>query len=405
MWRILATRIEDRLNHSLHLWPAKPYFPLPFFLCVWLLSSSVKSMIPNHEGGFQQYQSANNDNVQFHGPESFKYQPISYLCKNNTKNCQQDQQDRRHLERSPTTGSFKAIVLLLDIVQDRPKPSVEDVLLLLNGPDNEDTTITPTGSVKTYFDVNSYGKYEIEFFVHEWTWPGKSEAECAGNNQGVYPGYADCWVESLDALEAKHKDFGDPFEWWDYDLDGDAYIDNIVILHNGYNGEIGADDEDGTPASQRIRSYAGFSFDGWKSPWSGIRVGYFATTSVYRGVKEQNIAYFNVLMHEFIHTFGMIDLYDTDFKGNGCGGYDIMAYPVGQANDAKNPGNTGPYTKIYMDWLTPIEIVNDGYYEMRPSLTSTDIYKISAGLPDDEYFLIENKHAIGWGKSAVFGAG
>ena len=73
-----------------------------------------------------------------------------------------------------------------------------------------------------------------------------------------------------------------------------------------------------------------------------------------------------------------------------------MAYPVGQANSDINPGNVGPWTKIYMDWLTPIEITSDGTYTATNSFESEQIYKIACNFPDQEYLLVENKHAIGW---------
>ena len=53
---------------------------------------------------------------------------------------------------------------------------------------------------------------------------------------------------------------------------------------------------------------------------SGIRVGYYAVASAYRGRQGENIARLNFIVHEFIHTAGMIDLYDLAFEGNGCGG-------------------------------------------------------------------------------------
>ena len=180
----------------------------------------------------------------------------------------------------------------------------------------------------------------------------------------------------------------------------------MIILHNGYNGESGGDDEDGTPPANRIRSYAGAApggIDSWVSLWCGISAGFFATTSAYRGVADSSIARFNVIMHEFLHTFNMIDLYDISFAGNGCGVYDLMGYPSGPGNDATNPGNLGAYTKMFLNWITPIEITNDGLYTINESYSSQDIYKII--LDTDEYFLIENKNAVGWDVNIWGGGG
>ena len=321
---------------------------------------------------------------------------------------EKDTKEARRLQiRADSVGSHKAIVLLLDFNNGRSKPSRDDIEQFFNGPD-KDSEIAPTGSVQTYFFENSYGLYDVEFFVHEWTLADGTEQSCAGTSgqQGTWPGFDNCFFPALDELEARHKDFSDPFEWWEFDQNQDAYIDNLIILHNGYNGEYGGNDPDDTPPSQRIRSHAALApFPSWKSPWSGLSLGYYAVSSVYRELNGENILRFNVIMHEFIHTFKMIDLYDTSFTGNGCGGYDLMAYPVGQANDATNPANVGPYTKIYLGWLNPTEISNDGRYDIEASFTSTQVYKVSAGLPDGEYFLIENKNAVGWDVNIWGGGG
>ena len=314
-------------------------------------------------------------------------------------------QTRRSRElqvRAPRIGNQKVLVLLIDIVPNRPKPPKEHYELLFNGPDNENMDITPTGSVKTYFSENSYGLYNLDFYVQDWVQPGKTEAECAGSNQGLHGGFVDCFTSALQLLEDQF------FSWLEFDENNDGFIDNLIVLHNGYNGEYGEPDEDGTPPSQRIRSHAGASpigADEWYSTFCGTSVGYFATTSAYRGFAGANIARFNVVMHEFLHTLNMIDLYDIDFVGNGCGGYDLMSYPVGQANDITNPANIGPWTKIFMGWLEPIEITADGTYTAEASLTSNQIYKVSKGLEEGEYFLIENKHATGWDVNMWGGGG
>ena len=313
----------------------------------------------------------------------------------NATACQE--MDQRVLQQKMEfVGGQKVMVILLDIVTDRPKPPKEHYEKLLNGP-GKDSEINPTGSVQQYLEQNSYGKFQAEFTIHGWTQAAGNETTCSGSNQGAHPGFVNCFVPALEELEARHRDFDDPFTWFDYDVNADGFIDHLIILHNGYNGESGGDDEDGTPPSGRIRSYAAVAFvPNWKSPWSGLEIGYYATTSAYRGLGGSKIARFNVLLHEYVHTSGMIDLYDVDFVGNGIGGYGLMGYPVGQANDATNPANVSPYTKMFLKWLEPIDIKNDGRYSIESSFTSDQIYKVSTGLPDGEYFLIENKIAAGW---------
>jgi len=331
---------------------------------------------------------------------TFEYQPTVIhpeICRyqNETACREMDQRARSLQMRAPIKGKHKLLVILLDLVPGRSKPPREDYEVLFNGPQNDD--ITPTGSVKEYFLQNSYGQYEIDTYVHDWAPADGTEAECAGPNgqQGVWDGLDDCLVTALDRLDDVHESFDGTFSWFDYDTNVDGFIDNVIVLHNGYNAETGGDDPDGTPASKRIRSHATLaSGTVWRSR-TGYRLGFYGTTSAYRGLKDEQIARLNVASHEFIHSFGMIDLYDIDFVGNGCGGYSLMGYPIGQANSARDPGNIGAYTKAFLGWITPTLITRDGRYDAPASFSNEVVYKIELDDPT-EYFLIENKHAIGW---------
>jgi M6 family metalloprotease-like protein len=209
----------------------------------------------------------------------------------------------------------------------------------------------------------------------------------------------------LEQQDNKHADTGDPFNWNDYDMNSDGYIDNLIVIYNGYDAGEGGLDPVGTPSESRIFAHAGFVNDRiWVSSFTGIAPGSYATASAYRGISGNAICRINFVVHEFLHTFGVIDLYDLDFVGYGCGLFDVMAFPNGQQGKGKYPGNVGPYTKIVLGWLEPIEISQDGTYIANPSFTSTQVYKISAGYPPGEYLLIENRQPLGW-EPAFWGGG
>jgi len=342
---------------------------------------------------------------------TFNYEPTAIhpeLCRHhqNETMCREMDEKARELQTyASTKGTHKILVILLDLVPGRSKPSREDYEVLFSGP--EDPDITPTGTVTDYFFDNSYGQYILDPYIHEWAPSDGTEAECAGSNgqMGVWDGLDNCFYSALDQLDELHNRFDGSFSWWDFDQNFDGHIDNVIVLHNGYNAETGNDDPDGTPYTQRIRSHATVaSGTVWRSSNTGLKLGYYGITSAYRGQKNERIARLNVMSHEFIHTFGMIDLYDIDFVGNGCGGYSIMGYPVGQANSPKNPGNVGAYTKVFLDWVTPILITTDGFYEAPASFSNEVVYKIELA-DEQEYLLIENKHATGWDVNMWGGGG
>jgi hypothetical protein len=68
-----------------------------------------------------------------------------------------------------------------------------------------------------------------------------------------------------------------------------------------------------------------------------------------------------------------------------------MASPYGQGSDLAKPGSASAYTKIRAGWITPIEITQDGVYEIEASVDSTLVYIIREKYADGEYLLIENR--------------
>jgi hypothetical protein len=56
----------------------------------------------------------------------------------------------------------------------------------------------------------------------------------------------------------------------------------------------------------------------------------------------------------------------------------------------------GPFSKIQAGWVTPIDVLADGIFAVQPAEISHQIYKISAGFPEGEYLLIENRYKMKW---------
>jgi M6 family metalloprotease-like protein len=305
--------------------------------------------------------------------------------------------------QSTQSKDINVVVLLIRFSDhaSRNLPSPSDINLLFNDP-GKTGDVTPTGSVKTYLAKNSYDKIRINAIVSEkWVDAAGSELSCAGPEKGVNNHLMDCFAPALDALENSR------FNWSDFEQDGDGRLDAVIVLHSGYASSQGKTDEDGVDSSERIQSHARSPpAPTWESPRLGIRLGNYVVVSGYRGVANQQITRLNVISHEFLHILGAIDIYDTSFKTYGAGGYALMAYPYGHTGSregAATPGHVSPWVKIQLGLLTPIEITQDGTYLARPSLTTRDIYKISAPYPDGEYLLIENRPAIEW--DAALGGG
>jgi M6 family metalloprotease-like protein len=313
----------------------------------------------------------------------------------------------RKLQFADSMGTINVVVLLIRFTNhaSRVLPDPADIDKLFNDPGKTtNPDITPTGSIGTYLETNSYGKLKINAFVAPtWVDAAGDEQFCAQTTNGVNDDFLDCFVPALDALENTAG-----FSWDIYDRDGDGRLDAVIVLHSGYSHNQGGVDEDGVDPSVRIRPHARSSPQPpWKSTKSNISLANFVVTSAYRGFKDQNICRLNVICHEFLHIFGALDLYDMSFQTNGAGGFAIMAYPYGHTGSragSTTPGNVCPTTKIDLGWLTPIDIVADGTYSITPSLTTQQIYRIASQFPDGEYLLIENRQPLEW-DSALKGSG
>jgi hypothetical protein len=112
---------------------------------------------------------------------------------------------------------------------------------------------------------------------------------------------------------------------------------------------------------------------------------------------DSNPAKMGVMTHEYLHTFFLIDLYDTNFKGKGLGNFDIMAYPYGMENDGYLPVPLSSWAREVIEWQTCTPITSPGEYTIAPLGTSGTCYRITLmefnpALP--EYILLENRQQV-----------
>ena len=122
------------------------------------------------------------------------------------------------------------------------------------------------------------------------------------------------------------------FDFSRFDVNGDYVIDVTAVLHSGYAAEYGGSDcNTGATSLDRIQSFASSAtYNTWVST-SGYSLGNFFITSGLEGLCNFVPAKVGTMIHEFLHTFGLPDLYDKRGKYNnnpssvgGIAGYDVM---------------------------------------------------------------------------------
>jgi M6 family metalloprotease-like protein len=236
----------------------------------------------------------------------------------------------RNFQIQQVNDVFKVLVIPLAWSNhaDRSLIDVAELRELWNG--EGVSTVIPSGSIANWTTVNSHDNIQIEATVVDWIMTDNTESFYADGRSAIpsgsdsTPDISEAFTPLLKQLDSEGFDFGE------FDQNFDAKIDVVVFLHSGYAAELGgADCTTGATTFDRIQSFAkGGPIDSWESS-SGIQLGSYVIASAFRGTCNSNIARLGVITHEFMHTFGLSDLYDLGGKLNSVGvgglsGYDIM---------------------------------------------------------------------------------
>jgi M6 family metalloprotease-like protein len=366
---------------------------------------AVNGIAPPHPDFLEEY-SRKRRRLQLARNTTASYKPVHIarqLCQDlSDHECRQlDERTGEHHEKVrrlvQSTGRLKTLVLLARFQDhvDRPLPSRDEINLLWNAAEGEAPDyLLPTGSISDYLRRNSYGNLQLEADVMDWALTDNTELYYSFNVSGLTRDFASAMYPLLRVLDALGTDFSQ------YDVDGDGVLDSVVMLHSGFPAEVGGIDcYNSRPDENRIWSHSVTSFaNQWISFDGKYTLGAYMISAAMRGTCGSSLARIGVMTHEFIHTWGIPDLYDTsvDAVGKGIGTFDIMSNPYGLDGAQIYPNNMGPWTKMQSGWLNPIEITQDGQYFIEASALNPSVFVIHKKFPDDEYILIENRIAEGW---------
>ncbi len=115
------------------------------------------------------------------------------------------------------------------------------------------------------------------------------------------------------------------------------------------------------------------------------------------------LAPIGTVSHETGHLFGLPDLYDTSGQTEGIGRWDLMS----EGNEQKpyRPAHMSAWALATLGWISEVPVTTPQTVLARPIETSDTAYIVAiAGTPHNEYFLLENRQAIG-SDSMMYGPG
>lgn len=298
----------------------------------------------------------------------------------------------------PSTGIGNVPVLLVDFSDTTPSFSAASFETLLFG---------GAYSMATYYSAVSYGAYTVSSGpegVAGW-FEATNTHDYYGQNVGGESG-EDAWPGDLvhDAVAA--ADAGG-FDFAPYDQDGDCWVDNVVVIHQGGGEEFGG------VSSTSIWSHSWDLYSAYH--YGRSHDSYYTTTSTCAAHPPQKVRVskytlqpelygtsgtqttIGVVTHEFGHALGLPDLYDTDGSSQGAGDWTVMASGSwnGVSKGGDRPAHFSPWEKWRLGWITPVAVSCSVSASLPASSNSpAGIYRLldgSAPGGTGEYFLVENR--------------
>ncbi len=244
-----------------------------------------------------------------------------------------------------------------------------------------------TGSARDYYYENSHGKFDPIFDVYGPVTVSRERAYY-GKGKSIDDNPEKAVIEACLLLD-------DEIDFRQYDADGDGSVDMVFMYFAGY----GENDSGITDAIWPHMSYL-YSPD----KVDGMSLDLYACSNELQaqGPWKNQICGIGTACHEFGHTLGLPDLYDTTTGSSGVfsgGLYERFA--LMDAGCYNNEGRTPPYftfeERMMLGWVDADdyeELSASGEYTL-PSVQEEKAYRIPTEM-DGEYFVLECRGESGW---------
>ena len=250
------------------------------------------------------------------------------------------------------------------------------------------------GSAKEYFNAQFGGNVEFLFDVSNIvTLSGLREEYGANDESGQDKGAAEMIMEAC-KLADETVDFSL------YDDNSDGEIDNVFVFFAGEDEAEGADESCIWSHAWYIYSGAGYNvrLDGrWLNRYACTAE--LTKLTVADGTTT-TMAGIGTFCHEYSHTLGLPDLYDTDYEESGGEAAGLWRNTsLMDGGNQNGRGHVPPYFNAIERGLlglcTPEVIDKDGTYTLEPLHLNGQAYRIDTDHPN-EYFLLECRSADRW---------
>lgn len=239
------------------------------------------------------------------------------------------------------------------------------------------------GCVSDYFSDQSEATFNLKFDIYG-PYPTSGKAQPYANPTNNTRNYGkDAFAEAINKFLEEHPDI----DFHQYDWNNDGYVNQVIFVCAGRCGNQGTTSYGYLwPNTSSIPSIT--------TPDNLIITNYSSSAELWNGSKSCGIG---TICHEFSHSLGLPDIYPT---GTGSSFYSVCdEWDLMDGGNFTNlgwcPPNLTAQEKMFLGWLTPIELSEPTTItEMEPISKGGNTYIIHH--TTNEYLLLENRQRVGW---------
>ena len=199
-----------------------------------------------------------------------------------------------------------------------------------------------------------------------------------------------------DALKASNAKVN--FAQFDQNKDGTLSSEELHIVTIVAGGEASYGD-----TGKVVWGHMSSLFESEAPVLDGVKVGSYQAGGGYTMFGEKHgdhMATVGIIAHEMGHDLGLPDLYDTDGSSEGVGIHSLMGGGSWTTHDNQYEGaiptHLDPWSKTVLGFIRPLEIQNNGTYEVVNFKAEQPAVLKLKTTDESEYFLIENRQFTGF---------
>lgn len=251
-----------------------------------------------------------------------------------------------------------------------------------------------TGSAKQYFDAQFNGDVVFDFSVSPVVTLSKIRAYYGANDAGGDD------MAPAEMISDACKKADSYIDFSKFDDDGDGVVDNVFVFYSGQDEAEGADEECIWSHAWYIRSGAGINLT-----LDGKKIDRYACTSELSRRYDHGLVLdvmngIGTFCHEYAHTLGLPDFYDTDYDKQGGWAAGLWgSTSLMDSGNQNNDGNTPPYfnsvEREILGIAEPVMLEETGVYSMPPIHENNSFYRLDTDT-EGEYYLFECRKEEGW---------